>query len=1241
MISAIRDRGLAGGLNAAPRMPKYFRASTRIKVIAHTGVLGAPVDISHYVIQCITGKNIKGAGQANLALVAARNWHNVFTPNDYVNIYFNQGDGEGWVRTFFGLVDRVEENMEVDGEGVQRTIFHLICSDFAKVPQTTNIYYNPWVNANTRMAQVFRAYEAKLNFMSSGLLLTGTPGDAVANALFVFLGFGNQFAAPVSYIGTKSAQDLVEINRGLRRGFALTMIPRNLRGDLMTSEGLDALIGDSRVSIQSNLDSLKAAQEGEARDKIVADISERTGLKPELITASLDEPEFAEALLVPYIKASLLQELGEEGKNVGSLMGSYVAAAAMIAARSGSIASGASPLSQVSILDLINVGTFVERETMDGWTTNISVGETGQSVDQLIRSFSNDIVNELFFDLRAWSEGASNTRSLTDGSVWARHPDELSGNVSDKEGEATGITHYPALVMREYPFGTIHEIDGSAVQMSLGGGHYTYGVFPVGAIFSDRPNRAGRHVIPFPNLNSFDSAHGRAKDNPGAKHLDVAVISESEIMKSNFGKSDSDHFNILEISATEQTTNVHTKGMMSDLFPLITPIHIVKHGVRVMQRKSRYAWVHMKAPTTTAESALGSGTTTSGESTVVPPSRQSTDVIVPISAADILGVIPGHESYSDQYVWNPYSNLESDRWGYTRFANGYKAPTTYTLHNGIDIRAPVGTPVRAIADGTVLFAEGKKGYGRAVLILHENIDHALYRGDKARNWATLYAHLGVPSTFKYDGKSVDITDKYGFLSYLTAEQRRGFADGIVEGAKVKKGDVIGFVGWTANGPNGNIGTEDGGHNANLNLRAWPNDKSKIEALTSGHASHLHFEILRSKDPKATDWRSFYPAGNMGKKSVDINNAEDRRTRPIFERAWYKNSRGKMRTKPVGYISRDTHFEKVHKSVDPERWFMEGFGIDFRRATRSTAPVVVAPPTAPAQPAPPPDLDIPLLVPLPDELDILNSMTEIEDNPYSTIEDATVDPLDDEPTDEELASMKHEKDRNVIKEDGAENQEEEDAKRATPRRDATRNALDAPELRRLLARWGLLQDHWYQHNLEYLSGNITMRGAPEIRVGYRLDIVERNMSMYVESVNHTWTPTGGLTTTLNVTRGQSNNPHPVYVLPIGAGAGNASNQRIMGSRLAKSMIIPDPAAVLRSRMFNPEHREMATVTYEASFHNSVDWASNNDPGREVVVQSAVATTAASYTGTEQEEEVTMSEGAIDADALDRIVPESDE
>ncbi len=41
-------------------------------------------------------------------------------------------------------------------------------------------------------------------------------------------------------------------------------------------------------------------------------------------------------------------------------------------------------------------------------------------------------------------------------------------------------------------------------------------------------------------------------------------------------------------------------------------------------------------------------------------------------------------------------------------------------HNGIDIAVPPGTPVHAVADGTVVFAGSRSGYGLTVLVEHTN-----------------------------------------------------------------------------------------------------------------------------------------------------------------------------------------------------------------------------------------------------------------------------------------------------------------------------------------------------------------------------------------------------------------------------------------------------------------------------------------------------------------------------------------
>jgi len=41
-------------------------------------------------------------------------------------------------------------------------------------------------------------------------------------------------------------------------------------------------------------------------------------------------------------------------------------------------------------------------------------------------------------------------------------------------------------------------------------------------------------------------------------------------------------------------------------------------------------------------------------------------------------------------------------------------------HDGIDLVAPIGAPIRAVAEGIVIFADPFKGYGNLVVIKHPN-----------------------------------------------------------------------------------------------------------------------------------------------------------------------------------------------------------------------------------------------------------------------------------------------------------------------------------------------------------------------------------------------------------------------------------------------------------------------------------------------------------------------------------------
>ena len=129
----------------------------------------------------------------------------------------------------------------------------------------------------------------------------------------------------------------------------------------------------------------------------------------------------------------------------------------------------------------------------------------------------------------------------------------------------------------------------------------------------------------------------------------------------------------------------------------------------------------------------------------------------------------------------------------------------WKAHKGVDYAASRGTPIRATADGNVVSAGRKGGYGKTVVLRH------------AGRFSTLYAHMN------------------------------GYAKGIRSGARVKQGQTIGYVGSTGMSTGPHLHYEfrvDGVHRNPLSYKTpkassvSEANKDKYQEITAGLSAKI-------------------------------------------------------------------------------------------------------------------------------------------------------------------------------------------------------------------------------------------------------------------------------------------------------------------------------------------------------------------------------------------------------------------
>jgi murein DD-endopeptidase MepM/ murein hydrolase activator NlpD len=126
----------------------------------------------------------------------------------------------------------------------------------------------------------------------------------------------------------------------------------------------------------------------------------------------------------------------------------------------------------------------------------------------------------------------------------------------------------------------------------------------------------------------------------------------------------------------------------------------------------------------------------------------------------------GSEGYYDETGRSSRKAFLRSPMEFSRITSGFTQARLHPIlhemraHQGTDFAAPTGTPVRVTADGVVTVAGQQNGYGNVIMVKHDG------------RYSTVYAHLAR------------------------------FADDLKDGARVRQGDTIGYVGQTgwATGP---------------------------------------------------------------------------------------------------------------------------------------------------------------------------------------------------------------------------------------------------------------------------------------------------------------------------------------------------------------------------------------------------------------------------------------------------------
>lgn len=540
------------------------RYRTRVVVVVHSHVTKDPkpndyIDLSADVVELETNKTIKGVGSFSLTLVPRKNYLNVIFPNDVINIYIDPGDGKtGLTRTMFGFIDRIERTENVDrNTGAITTMFRVTGSDFAKAIEKTNVYFNPDLGLRPDVATTFGSLNLGGNMLrTKGVRIHGTPADIVEDLLELMFGFGAQWILPKSY-----PDNYVLASRSQRVQRTVKRFPTELK------ERLKSMGYAEGVSSAQLLNDISAFLQG--KNSKFSDLNFRS-------TDAADSLKEADASRIA---------LQEQLSNNSSFL----------AYQSALKKTGDVP---VTLLDLLDT-SFIESMAIDGYIQAESIWQSKGSLLSIMHANSNELVNELCFDLRPVAVGGDDNMTGKEALGYSRTPDEIQINTNGTntipaQGVA-GVRYVPAVVMREYPHSVAEGLDLSSHVIL---GTDKVGFIAMGPVFAKGAGEGENKRYYFDYSDELNTTVAFKaltpipcdfqNDAKPVKHIDVVAIRDADVFGSSLGRSDQDTYNLITLYSSNPLMQSY-RYLLVEFVPTLTQVSIERHGLRVLDAQTKFA----------------------------------------------------------------------------------------------------------------------------------------------------------------------------------------------------------------------------------------------------------------------------------------------------------------------------------------------------------------------------------------------------------------------------------------------------------------------------------------------------------------------------------------------------------------------------------------------------------------------------------------------------------------------------